>query len=134
MKDYLLKQWSNRFEYSWALCFRQDTPILLHHKSTNAVESYYSQIKSGSSAMNTLFGSAQNIIQLNLKMYEVAHAYARKEQGSDFRNLVVIYPTFKGLHLRLQKFVAGSLSLAHKMLEAGKMSKYIGSRGNMIYG
>ena len=61
VKNYIIKNYANNSE-KWALWARQHSPLLLQVTTTNAIESYHSELKSTTSSSHGLIGMFQFII------------------------------------------------------------------------
>ena len=55
IKQYISRNYTRNI-HQWALCARQHSPLLLQVTSTNALESYHSELKRTSSPQHGLIG------------------------------------------------------------------------------
>jgi hypothetical protein len=66
VRNYIMKNYVNNTE-KWALYARQHSPLLLQVTTTNAVESYHSELKSTTSPSHGLIGASIKTAKLDEK-------------------------------------------------------------------
>uniref|UniRef100_U9U8P1 MULE transposase domain-containing protein n=1 Tax=Rhizophagus irregularis (strain DAOM 181602 / DAOM 197198 / MUCL 43194) TaxID=747089 RepID=U9U8P1_RHIID len=66
IKKYILRNYAKN-THQWALWARQHSPLLLQVTSTNALESYHSELKMTTSPKHGLIGACNNIVVLDDK-------------------------------------------------------------------
>jgi hypothetical protein len=122
IQQYIVRNYQKNTR-SWALWARQHSPLLLQVTSTNALESYHSELKRTTSPTFGLIGASHKVVELDVKRRSdaeiVAFDFRTKKLSVANVNDEILVEVHK-FPLPIQKLLVGELCAVEKRLEKGK--------------
>jgi len=122
IKKYITRYYSKN-SHQWALWARQHSPLLLQVTSTNALESYHSELKRTLTSYYGLIGACDKIVALDLKKRSDSDYVAFEFRVKKISAPDIDDDTLKEIHkfpFPIQKLIVGEIFAADNRVEKGK--------------